>query len=108
MTDLIQQWRELKKEAYLAQKRHEQLQAQLTQLKERVIEEVFKGEPGEIPLEEDDKSVTCLVHNIRSSKRLDSKALKEAVPSIYEKFQISYTYSVLSEEMKPKENVTAG
>lgn len=62
---------------------HKKLDKELTELKNAILSDIFKNEPGKISVEGTDKSVECIVYE---RKNFDQARFKKEFDNLYQQF----------------------
>ncbi|GIW58962.1 MAG: hypothetical protein KatS3mg087_0028 [Patescibacteria group bacterium] len=92
MRKLVREWVDLTNAIKAVENRLKELKERQAVLKEKLIKEVFKGEPGVYNLNSSDFPGLALQYQIVESHRLDTEKFKHDFPDIYARYQKSFTY----------------
>ncbi len=92
----LRKWLAIYREEQELKRKLEECHRRLDEAKEEVINQVFQGVPGEVIISEGQGlPIITVIYARRRGTRMDSKKLKEVMPTVYQEFVVEYEYDVL-------------
>lgn len=105
---IVLKWLELRDKKLKLESELDSIKEEMEKLKAQIASEVFHNKPGEYKIVDFSIPGICpvLKYQIVSSTRIDTKALKQQYPKLYEALLIRYEYDRLTVEFGHSEKGT--
>ena len=97
---IVIQWLELRDKKLKLESELDSIKEEMDKLKSQIASEIFHNKPGEYKIVDFSIPGICPVlrYQIVSASRIDTKALKEQYPRLYETLLVRYEYDRLTVE----------